>query len=61
MSLLTIIIALFVVGLVLWAINSFIPMEANIKRILNVVVIVILVVWLLKATGLLSALSGVTV
>lgn len=61
MSLLSIIIALVVVGVVLYAINSFIPMEGSIKKILNIVVIAVLVIWLLQAFGLLDSLSAVHV
>lgn len=61
MSLLTIIIALVVVGIILWAINSFIPMEARIKQILNIVVIIAVVVWLLKAFGILAKIGAVRV
>lgn len=48
MDLFSLIIVIVVVGLALWAINSFIPMEPRIKSILNVVVIIVLVVWLLS-------------
>lgn len=61
MSLLTILLVLVLVGLALWAINRFIPMDAKVKTILNWVVIIVLVIWLLKALGVLSALGGVTV
>lgn len=61
MSLLAVIVALVVVGIVLWAINAFIPMAAEVKRLLNVAVICILVVWLLRASGLLAALGAVRV
>lgn len=61
MSLLTIVVVLVVVGVALWAINSFIPMDASIKRILNIVVIVVVVLWLLKAFGILDSLGSVTV
>lgn len=58
MSILALIIAIVVVGLILWAINSFIPMEPRIKQILNIVVIVLLVIWILKALGVFALLSG---
>lgn len=61
MSLLTVIIAIVVVGILLWAINAFVPMEASIKKILNIVVILVLVLWLLKAFGILGAMEGVRV
>lgn len=61
MPLLTIIVVLIVVGVLLWLINAYIPMDAKIKRLLNIVVVIILVVWLLKAFGLFAALSTVRV
>lgn len=59
MSLLTIVIALIVVGLLLWLVNTQIPMDATIKRILNIVVIIAVCIWLLKAFGLFAALSTI--
>jgi hypothetical protein len=61
MPLLTIIIVLIVVGVLLWLVNSQIPMDATIKKILNIVVVIVVVLWLLKAFGLLDSLSTVTV
>ncbi len=61
MSLLSLILALVVVGVLLWLVNSFIPMDGQIKRILNMVVVAAVVLWLLKAFGLLNALGSVTV
>lgn len=57
MSLIGLIIALAVVGLILYLINKYVPMQPPIKMILNVVVIVILVIWLLKETGLWNAMD----
>lgn len=48
MSLLSLIILLVVVGVLLWAINSFIPMEPRIKSIMNVVVIIAVVIFILS-------------
>lgn len=61
MSLISLVIAIAVVGLLLWAINSFIPMEERVKKILNVVVIVVLVIWLLRALGVFGYLSDVRI
>lgn len=47
MSLLTIFVVLIVVGVGLWVVNTYIPMEAGIKKLLNIVAVVFLVVWLL--------------
>lgn len=45
MSLLTIILVLIIAGVLLWAINAIIPMEPTIKKVLNVVVIAVVVLW----------------
>lgn len=57
MTLLNVLIVLVVVGLVLWLINTYIPMDGKIKSILNVVVLIAVVLWLLQAFGLLSGLN----
>lgn len=49
MDLYSLLITLVVVGVILWLVNSFIPMDPNIKRILNVAVIIIVCLWLLRA------------
>ena len=59
MTLVNIIVVLVVVGLLLWAVNSYIPMEARIKSILNIVIIIAIVVWLLNAFGVVSYLSSI--
>jgi hypothetical protein len=61
MSLFTIVIAIIVVGVLLWLANAYIPMDATVKRILNIVVIIALVLWLLKAFGLFEQLAAVRV
>ncbi len=59
MPLINLIIVLVVVGVILWVINSYIPMEATIKKILNVVVIIAVILWLLSAFGFIGSLSGI--
>jgi len=61
MSILTILIVVVLVGLVLWLINSYIPMDGKIKTILNIAVVVFLIIWLLKGLGIFSSLSNVHV
>lgn len=58
MPILTIIIVLIVVGVLLWLVNSFIPMDGKIKNILNVVVVIVVIIWLLKAFGVLTSLNN---
>ena len=61
MSLISIILTLIVVGILLWLVNSYIPMDGKIKNILNAVVVIAVVLWLLQAFGVLGALNGVHV
>jgi hypothetical protein len=61
MPLLQIVIALIVVGVLLWLVNSFIPMAGSIKSILNAVVVIVVVVWLLNVFGVLHSLSQIHV
>lgn len=61
MSLILVIVTLVVVGLLLWLINSYIPMDAKIKKILNVVVVIAVVLWLLSVFGLLPNISTIRV
>jgi hypothetical protein len=61
MSLLTIVIVLIVVGVLLWLINAYIPMDRKIKNILNIVVVIVLVIWLLKAFGIWGSMDSVRV
>lgn len=61
MSLLTIFIVLIVAGVLLWLVNSYIPMDRKIKSILNVVVVIVVIIWLLKAFGLLDSLMNIQV
>jgi hypothetical protein len=61
MSLLSLIVTLVVVGVLLWLVNTYIPMDSKIKNILNVVVVILVVIWLLQAFGLLGSLGGIHV
>lgn len=61
MSLLNIIIAIIAVGVLLWLVNTYIPMDSKIKSILNAVVVLILVFWLLQAFGLLDSLKSIRI
>lgn len=58
MPLFTILIVLIVVGVILWLVNTYIPMDRKIKSILNAVVVIVVIIWLLQAFGLLNSLKG---
>ena len=59
MPLFNVLITLIVVGVLLWLVNTYIPMDSKIKNILNIVVVVIVVLWLLKVIGLLDSLQSI--
>lgn len=59
MSLIHIIIALIVVGILLGLVNSYIPMDGKIKSILNAIVVIVVVIWLLQAFGVLGSINGI--
>lgn len=61
MPILTILLVIVIAGVLLWLINSYIPMQPTLKKLLNVVVVIIVIVWLLKVTGVLSYLTRATV
>jgi hypothetical protein len=61
MPLVQLVIALVVVGVALWLINNYIPMDATIKKILNVVVIIVVLLWLLSIFGVLGPMSEMRV
>jgi hypothetical protein len=61
MPLINLIIILVVVGVILWVINNYIPMDRKIKSILNIVVVIFVVLWLLSVFGVIGSLSGLRV
>ncbi len=61
MPLVNIIIILIVVGVLLWLVNAYIPMDGKIKSILNGVVVIFVVLWLLQIFGLLGQLQNIHV
>ena len=61
MPLIQIVLVLIVVGVLLWLINRFIPMQGTIKSILNAVVVIVVVLWLLNVFGLFSSIPHIRV
>ena len=61
MPILTILLVLVIVGVILWLVNTYIPMDRKIKSILNVVVVVLVIIWLLQAFGLFSSIKNLHV
>jgi len=61
MPLVTLVIVLIVVGVLLWLVNTYIPMDGKIKSILNAVVVIGVVLWLLSVFGILDHISTIRV
>jgi hypothetical protein len=59
--LIQLILVLVIVGVLLWLVNNYIPMDANIKKILNIVVIIVVILWLLRVFGVLTNFPGIYV
>ena len=57
MPLIQIALSLIVVGVLLWLVNTYIPMARSIKSILNAVVVIVVVVWLLNIFGLMGSIQ----
>jgi hypothetical protein len=57
MPLITVVLTICAVGILLWLINRFIPMQGQVKGILNGVVVIVLVIWLIKVFGMLHYLT----
>ena len=61
MSLVTLIITLIVVGVLLWLVNTYIPMDGKIKKIINVVVVIVVILWLLRVFGVWGSIENISV
>ena len=61
MSLVSLIVTLIVIGILLWLVNAYIPMDGKIKKILNVVVTICVVVWLLSVFGVIGHAGDIRV
>lgn len=61
MSLITVILVIVVVGVLLWALNQYVPMDSKISKILNAVVVLGLIFWLLQVFGVLDRIGDVRI
>lgn len=61
MPILPIILTIVIVGILMWAVNAYIPMAPKIKQLLNIVVVILLILWLLRLFGVWDYMAGVTV
>jgi hypothetical protein len=61
MSLIGLIVTLVVIGMLLWLVNNYVPMDGKIKSIVNVVVVIAVVIWLLQTAGVLGSLQNIRI
>jgi hypothetical protein len=61
MPLINLVITLVVVGVLLWLVNTYVPMDSKIKTILNVVVVIAVVIWLLQVFGVIGDIRGLRI
>jgi len=61
MTLVQIAVVLIVIGVLMWLINTYIPMMGAMKSLLNLVVIVVVVIWLLQIFGIIGPIAGVRI
>jgi hypothetical protein len=61
MSLIGLVLTLVVVGVLLWLLNNYIPMDPKIRTIINIVVVVVVIIWLLQAFGVLGSLRDLRI
>jgi hypothetical protein len=61
MTLVQIAVVLIVIGVVMWLVNTYIPMMGAIKSLLNLVVFVVVLIWLLQLFGLIGPIPGVRI
>jgi len=61
MPLINLVVALIVVGVLLWLVNTYIPMDRKIKNILNIVVVIVVVIWLLQVFGILGSMDSIRI
>lgn len=61
MPLMNVLLTLIVVGVLLWLVNTYIPMDGKIKQILNIVAVIAVIIWVLNVFGLFSRLGAIQV
>jgi hypothetical protein len=61
MTLVNIVVILVIAGLLMWLINTYIPMAAAIKSLLNILVFVVLLIWVLQSLGIIGEIAGIRI
>jgi hypothetical protein len=61
MPLINLVIVLVIVGVILWVINNYIPMQSTIRKILNAVVVIAVILWLLSVFGVIGPIQNFSI
>ena len=61
MPLISLIVTLVIIGVLLWLVNTYIPMDGKIKKIINVVAVICVVIWLLSVFGVIGQAGSIRV
>jgi len=61
MPLINLVVILIAAGVLLWLVNTYIPMDRKIKNILNIIVVIAVVIWLLQVFGLMGSLESIRI
>ena len=61
MTLVDVVVILVIAGILMWLINTYIPMAAAIKSLLNIVVFVVLLIWVLQSLGIIGEVAGIRI
>jgi hypothetical protein len=61
MPLVNLVVILIVVGVLLYLVNNYIPMDSKIKSILNIIVVIGVVIWLLQAMGMMGPINAIRI
>jgi hypothetical protein len=59
MPLINVIVVLVVVGVLLYVVESVLPIDATIKRIIHIIIILAVCIWLLQAFKIIGALGPI--
>ncbi len=53
-GMISILIALVIVGFLMWLVNTYIPMDGKFKQIFNVLAVVVVVIWIIRSLGFIT-------
>lgn len=58
MGLIELIVTIAIIGILLWVVENYIPMDSGIKKLLQIIVLLVVVVWLLQSFGIIGHIGS---